>query len=71
MQCNDKKTTFNIRCLQSSTSWDLGELQSIDQQHPIPTLPLEDPVGHQPLDELILLLNVHKPDDLLHFSQGH
>ena len=54
MQCNDKKRqpggAQHLRFLGG-----LGELLSIDQQHPIPSLPLEDPVGHQPLDELVLI----------------
>ena len=47
-----------------------GKLQSPDQRHPVPGLPLEGPVGHQALDELVLLLDVHKPSDLLHFIPG-
>lgn len=44
----------------------LGELQAPDERHAVAGLPLQRPVGHQPLEELVLLLHADHPGDLLH-----
>ena len=44
-----------------------SHLESSDQRHPISSLPLECPVSHESLKELLFLLDADEGGDLLNF----